>query len=234
MKKLLAFVFTILSLISVNLFAVEIRNVVDNGNGEYTVQRISRGVAHTFHRAVDGTWTELIDADLAPVQVTESFARMLNLELQAYILGKNSQQSTPQPAAPQPQREEQPGQDGGQDDDMDIVPSVGDDPGSAAELAGELERKRSRGDESVVLEDDAAAGAPQEKRKNAEYAEIGRLYNAIRSRQQHQAVPAPTGPVAGARQPQQAAGQPAGQSEFDWTPYRQALEENSHNKCLVM
>ena len=30
------------------------------------------------------------------------------------------------------------------------------------------------------------------------------------------------------------AAHPAQQPEFDWTPYMQALEENSHNKCLVM
>jgi len=211
MKKLLAFVFAILSLMSVNLFAVEIRNVVDNGNGEYTVQRTSRGVAHTFHRAVDGSWTELRGADSAPVQVSTSFARTLNLELQAYVLGKNAQQQpltaqpvtaqpagqqlsqAPQPlpvpsqaaAAPQPQQEAKDGAVESEDDGMGIVPPVGDDPESAADLAGEVEHKRSRGDE-------VAAGAPQSKRNNIDYAEIGRLASIIFPRKQQ-----PAGPQAG-------------------------------------
>lgn len=94
MEKQLAFAFTILSLISVNLFAVEICNVVDHGNGEYTIQRTSRGVEHTFHRGVDGTWTELKGYGLAPSRVSQSFAKTLDSSLAAYILGKNAGQQT--------------------------------------------------------------------------------------------------------------------------------------------
>lgn len=260
MKKLLAFVFTILSLISVNLFAVRIHDVVDNGNGEYTVQRTSRGVEHTFLRAVDGTWTELFGDVLSPKPVSSSFAKTLNASLEAYILGKNayqhpltaqpsSQQSSqsPQPvpgqaaAAPQPQQE---AKEEGEDDvnmGMDVTP-VGDDPVSAAGLAGELEHKRHRGDEVAAgLQDEVSAGAPQTKRKIIDYAEIGHLASIIFTRPQQQPEPAQEAPVLGGQQAQQAAGQQVEQEEVmkrNRIARAQALLESQYKKnqeqCILM
>lgn len=242
MKKLLAFVFTILSLISVNLFAVEIRNVVDNGNGEYTIQRTSRGVDHTFHRSIDGSWSELFGDDLPSRPVSQSFAKTLDSSLAAYILGKNAcQQALPASQAPQPLEHsevEQPVED----DDMGAGIAAGEededvqDPDAASRLPGSPEHKRDFS--GNVAADGSQLGDLQPKRRVIDYAEIGRLALELQHQQlaqpvHGQAVPA-VGPQGGQPVVQQP-GQPApAQPEFDWTGYSQALSGNSEKNCLMM
>ncbi|MFA6534628.1 MAG: hypothetical protein WCS92_00030 [Candidatus Babeliales bacterium] len=201
MKKLLAFVFAILALISVNLFAVEIRNVVDNGNGEYTIQRTSRGVDHTFHRGIDGSWIELCGGDLPPRQVSQSFAKTLDSSLAAYILGKNAcQQPLPASQAPQPLEHpvEHPGvEQPVEDDDMGegILGGEADeaaqDPDAASRLAARPEHKRDFS--GNLAADGSQEGDLQPKRKIIiDYAEIGRLALALK---QQQPAPVQAAPV---------------------------------------
>ncbi len=269
MKKLLAFAFTILSLISVNLFAVEIRNVVDHGNGEYTIQRTSRGVEHTFHKGVDGSWTELNGDGSVPSPVSQSFAKALDSALSAYIIGKNAcQQPSLTSQAPQPL--EHLGEDLLDEDDGMGVGVLGDeeegdiqDPDAAARLASRPAHKRDFSGELAA--DGSQSSEIQPKRKIViDYAEIGRMARELRvlpGVQQQQPAPMQVAPVAeapaaqqGQQQPEQEHGVPAvvvgqqvpqgvqpaqplqaaGQPEFDWTSYSQALSGNTGKNCLIM
>ncbi|MFH1254623.1 MAG: hypothetical protein V1646_04305 [bacterium] len=172
--------------------------------GEFLVEKTYEGGKIRTFQRIGKNEWYEADSSGAIEQVSSEQSRRLEASLKAYLLDRAIHPVMQQ--APQP---------------LPVEPVVPQAPQLQQQLDQQQVEDDDMGNGILGAEEDGdvqGAGRPEHANRGIiDYAEIGRLALAL----QHQ-------------QPGQPAPAAAGQPEFDWTPYRQALEESSYNKCLVM